>query len=511
MVAAGILLSRLLGLVRQRVFGHFLGTSDAADAFMAAFRIPNMLQNLFGEGVLSASFIPVYSRLLGEGREEDADRLAGAVAAVLALASAVIVLAGVLAAPLLVDVIVPGFDGAKREQTILLVRILFPGAALLAMSAWCLGVLNSHRKFLLSYSAPVLWNIAIITGLLVYGGRLENYPLAAVAAWASVIGSALQFLVQLPVVLKVTGRLKPAIRSAGDHLRTVIRNFFPVFLGRGVYQVSAFVDTILASFLPAGAVVSLAYAQTIYMLPVSLFGMSVSAAELPDMSRDTARQETLAEALRIRIDRGLRNIAFFVVPSAMAFLALGDFIVGLIYQSGAFTAEDVSYVWAILAGSAVGLLASTMGRLYSSAWYALQDTRTPLRFAVVRVGLTVLLGIILAFPVPAALGLDPKWGAAGLTVAAGVAGWVEFALLRRSLGRQIGSTGVPVRFLLQAWGAALLAAGAAWGVRIVSLPEMARAILALAVFGVVYLGVARLIGMPEAKRLSFMLRRGDRS
>lgn len=511
MVAAGIFASRLLGLVRQRVFGHFLGTSDAADAFSAAFRIPNMLQNLFGEGVLSASFIPVYSRLLGEGRQEEADRLAGAVAAVLALVSAVIVLAGVLAAPLLADIIVPGFSGAKREQTILLIRILFPGAALLAMSAWCLGVLNSHRRFLLSYSAPVAWNIAIIAALLWYGGRVGNYPLTAAAAWGSVVGSALQFLVQLPVVLKVTTELRPAIRAAGQHRGTVIRNFFPVFLGRGVYQVSAFVDTILASFLPAGAVVSLAYAQTLYMIPVSLFGMSVSAAELPMMSRDTAREETLAEALRERINRGLRNIAFFVIPSAVAFLALGDFIVGLVYRSGAFTTDDVIYVWAILGGYAIGLLASTMGRLYSSAWYALQDTRTPLRFAVARVAISIFLGIILAFPVPEALGLEPGWGAAGLTAAAGIAGWVEFTLLRRSLGVRIGSTGIPVKFLLQAWGMAILAASAAWGVRLVSLPETAEAILALMIFGVIYLGLARIIGIPEANHLPFTFRRGDRS
>ena len=146
MVAAGILLSRILGLVRNRVFAHFFGTSDAADAFNAAFRIPNFLQNLFGEGVLSASFIPVYARLLGREEEEEARRLAGAVFTLLALASAVLVLLGVLATPTLIALIAPGFSGQKREITIRLVRILFPGAGLLVLSAWCLGVLNSHRR-----------------------------------------------------------------------------------------------------------------------------------------------------------------------------------------------------------------------------------------------------------------------------------------------------------------------------------------------------------------------------
>src|SRR4051812_19758003 len=165
MVAAGILLSRILGLVRNRVFAHFFGTSDAADAFNAAFRIPNFLQNVFGEGVLSASFIPVYARLVGRGDDEEAGRVAGAVAAVLALLVSVLVLLGVVSAPFLTDILAGGFDGAKRDLTVRLVRILFPGAGLLVLSAWCLGILNSHRRFLLSYAAPVVWNVAMIATL----------------------------------------------------------------------------------------------------------------------------------------------------------------------------------------------------------------------------------------------------------------------------------------------------------------------------------------------------------
>src|SRR4051812_31756079 len=159
LVAAGILLSRISGLIRLRVFSHYFGiTSDAADAFNAAFRIPNFLQNLFGEGVLSASFIPVYAGLLARKQSEHADRVASAVFSILALVTSLLVLAGVFAAPWLIFAIAPGFEGARRELSIQLVRILFPGAGLLVLSAWCLGILNSHRKFLLSYSAPVLWN-----------------------------------------------------------------------------------------------------------------------------------------------------------------------------------------------------------------------------------------------------------------------------------------------------------------------------------------------------------------
>src|SRR3984885_5072336 len=178
LVAAGILFSRVSGLIREGIFAHFFGTSDAGDAFKAAFRIPNFLQNLFGEGVLSASFIPVYAGLLARDDEDEARRTAGA-----------------LATPYLIDAIAPGFHGEKRELTIRLVRILFPGAGLLVLSAWCLGILNSHRKFFLSYTAPVIWNAAMIAALLGFR-RMEADSLVVVLAWGSVAGSALQFGVQ---------------------------------------------------------------------------------------------------------------------------------------------------------------------------------------------------------------------------------------------------------------------------------------------------------------------------
>src|SRR6202050_1070340 len=195
--AAAILCRRLIGLVRLRVFSHYFGLrSDAADAFNAAFRIPNFLQNLFGEGVLSASFIPVYARLLAEGEEVEAGQVAGAVGATLALAVAVLCLAGVLATPWLIDIIAPGFSGSKRDLTISLVRILFPGAGLLVFSAWCLGILNSHRKLFLSYAAPVMWSAAMIATLLIFGGRGTLPRLALDLAWGSGVGSALQFGIQ---------------------------------------------------------------------------------------------------------------------------------------------------------------------------------------------------------------------------------------------------------------------------------------------------------------------------
>jgi putative peptidoglycan lipid II flippase len=466
LVATGIFLSRLAGLVRDRIFAHFFGHSAAADAFRAAFRIPNFLQNLFGEGVLSASFIPVYSQLLGRRDEEESRRLAGAIAAILGLAVSLLVLIGVLLAPVLISAIAPGFSGEKRELTIRLARILFPGAGLLALSAWCLGILNSHRRFFLSYAAPVAWNLVMIFSLLFFGNRLEQFPLAQAIAWASVAGSGLQFGVQFPVVMRLLKKLRPKLDFAMGSVRTVIRNFIPVFFSRGVTQISAYMDEFIASLLPTGAFAALSYAQTLYMLPISLFGMSVSAAELPAMSRAFGNMPDVADYLKRRLNSGLRRIAFFVLPAAMAFLALGDVLSGAIYQTGRFTRQDSLYLWGILAGAAVGLLATTLGRLYSSTFYALQDTRTPVRYAIFRVLLTVALGFFFALPLPKILGIPQRWGVAGLTVSAGLAGWMELLLLRRTLNQRIGRTGLPALFLAQLWISAAAAAACGLGLKL---------------------------------------------
>lgn len=508
LVAAGIFLSRVAGLIRDRVFAHYFGNSAIADAFRAAFRIPNLLQNLFGEGVLSASFIPVYARLLASDDKEEARKTAGAVAALLALSTALLVLLGVLAAPWLIDAIAPGFHGEKRELTILLVRILFPGAGLLVASAWCLGVLNSHRKFFLSYTAPVLWNIAMIVGMILFGRHSQN-SLVVLTAWTSVVGSALQVAVQLPTVLKLLGGLKLSLAHQTENVRTVIRNFFPVFISRGVVQISAYIDAFLASWLPDGGVAALAYAQTLYTLPVSLFGMSVSAAELPLMSGALGAAGEIAAILRVRLNNGLRQITFLVVPSVVGFLALGDVIVAAIYQSGRFMHSDVMYVWGILAGSTVGLLASTLGRLYSSGYYALRDTRTPLRFAIIRVGLTTALGYLAALPLPRLLGIEPRWGVAGLTISAGIASWVEFTLLQRGLRLRIGQIGVPILFLVQVWIASLLAAAAARGLLLVlgQRGHIILAVLVLGLYGIVFFAVTYTLKLPESHSMLNLLRR----
>jgi putative peptidoglycan lipid II flippase len=509
LVGAGILLSRLAGLLRERVVAHYFGNSSVADALRAAFRIPNLLQNLFGEGVLSASFIPVYARLLAGDNEVEADRVAGSVGAALALAMAIAVAAGVTLTPWLVDLVAPGFEGARRALTVSMVRILFPGVGLLVLSAWCLGILNSHRRFFLSYAAPVVWNLVIVAALVTFAGRRDAEGLALAAAWGAVVGSAAQLAVQLPTTLRLARNLRPANVAFRDpQVGTVFRNFMPAFVSRGVVQISAYVDQLLASLLPIGAVAALGYAQTLYTLPVSLFGMAISAAELPAMSSAIGAETEIARQLNDRLHAALRRVAFLIVPSAVAFAALGDVVTAAIYQTGRFGHSDVLYVWSLLAASAVGLLASTLGRLYASTWYALRDASRPLRFALVRLAFGTALGIVFAFRAPGWLGLEPRWGAAGLPLGSGLAGWLEVALLRRSLVPRVGRVEIGAGFACRLWGVALVAAAAARCGQMAapSLPPLLGGVAILALYGALYFAGAALLGIRESQAFLRALR-----
>lgn len=527
-VTLGILLSRVLGLVRETVFAHYLGNSPAAGAFRAALRIPNFLQNLFGEGVLSASFVPVYTRLRAEGDHETARRLAGVVGSVLALAVSIFVLAGVTFASALVDLIAPGFKGDLRDLTIQIVRILFPGVGLLVLSAWCLGILNSHRRFFISYVAPVFWNLAMIGTLVLFGKSSTQESLVTALAWGSVLGSVLQLGVQLPFVFRSAGRIRPSLEHHLPSARTVFKNFTPVLISRGVVQVSAFIDGIIASFLGAAAVASLAYAQTLYLLPISLFGMAVAAAELPEMSEGAGdKSETAFARLRERIKDGCHRIAFFVIPSCIAFIVLGREIITLIFQSGEFGKEDTLYVWYILGALAIGLMASTWGRLYSSAFYALGDTRTPLRLAVIRVTVAILLGILLAFPLrpciaeffssipglrkPELPEIDLGLGAIGLSLATAISGWIEFSLLKGTLAKRIGRPRVSgtlmMKTALASTGAAIAAKGSSNYFDSIIVSASIAALLTLVVFGVVYLSLAALLKIDEIRTLLAKVKR----
>lgn len=523
LVAAGILLSRIAGLIRQRAFAHYLGSTPAADAFNVALKVPNFLQNLLGEGVLSASFIPVYARLVSNKDEKTAGRVAGVFASFILVAVTGIVLIGVLAAPLILKVTAAGFPPDVMALAVRLTRIVFPGVGLLVLYAWCLGILNTHRQFFLSYVAPVLWNGAMIATLVIFGSRLHNEDLAVALAWGTFIGCALQLGIQLPFVFRYEKNLRFGLDRTLEPVREIFRNLGPVFAGRGIVQISGYVDTFIASFLPSGAFSNIVYAQTIYMLPISLFGMSVAAAELPQMSSETGTVEEVKAAIRTRLDRGLRQVAFFVIPTSVAFVMIGRLLVAALFQTGEFTANTTLFVWYILVGSSIGLLVSTLGRLYSSAFYAMRDTRTPFRIALARVSVGATLGLLFAFPlrpmfaafliavglpIPGGPGGTAALGAVGITTASALAAWVEYLLLRGALIKKIGRLETPRSFFARLWVAAILAGAAAVAFdkfvassvapRLI-LPHIMEAIAVSGVFGVVYFIATFLLQIPETQ------------
>jgi putative peptidoglycan lipid II flippase len=513
LVAAGILLSRIAGFARDIVFAKYFGTSDAASAFRSALRMPNVLQNLLGEGTLSASFIPVYARLLEKGDDAAAGRLAGAIFALLLAIAGGLALFGVLIAPVLVTVFLPGFADkpALRDLTITCTRIIFPMTGILVLSAWALGVLNSHRRFFVSYTAPVVWNAAMIAVLLIYGTRLEQNDLVVALAWGALIGGALQFLVQVPWVLRLERNIRFGWDTKSEHVRSVMRNATPAIMGRGVVQVSGWVDMALASLLFSGAVSALGYAQTLYMLPVSLFGMSIAAAELAELSR--ASGTTDLEPLRLRIAAALRQMAVFVVPSVIGYLILGDVIVGAMYERDQFVRADTILVYSILAAYAVGLFASTASRVYASALYALQDTKTPARIALTRVIVAAVLGGILmiilepvtvrgvriAFGDGIAFNGRPI-GAAGLAAGTALGSWLEWFMLRRAVSRRVGRPSAAA-VLLRLLGAAIAAAALGRGALFLldGLPLLLRAVISLGIFGAAYFALAHLLGVAEVR------------
>lgn len=497
-VAVGILLSRIAGLVREIVFARYFGNSLFADAWRGALRVPNVLQNLLGEGTLSASFIPIYAELVEQGREREAGRFAGAVLGLLLAVAAALALVGILLAPILVDIFLPGFEGERRSVTVRMVRILFPMTGILVLSAWALAVLNSHRRFFVSYVAPVFWNAAMIGTLVALGARWSGAELVTALAWGAFAGGLLQFFFQLPWVARHLRGFRLALSLAVPGVREAVGNFTPVVMARGVVQLSGWVDYLLASLLAVGAVSALGYAQVLYMLPVSLFGLSVAAAELPELSRQRAQAATV---LARRVSAGLERIAFLVAPAALGYLLLGDVLVAALYQRGDFGPGDTLLVYVVLAGYSVGLPATTASRLLSSAFYALRNTRTPAWIALLRVLLAAGLGAALMFPLDGlALG-GYRLGAAGLSLATGLAAWVELALLRRALSAAIGAHGPSRRALLATLGAGAGATAAGLvALRLLpALDPLPRAAGTLLPFGVVYLALAQLLGRRAAE------------
>jgi putative peptidoglycan lipid II flippase len=493
-VAAGILVTRILGFVRERVFAHYFGNDELADAFRAAYRIPNAIRNLLGEGTLSASFIPVYAGMIERRETDAARRLAGAVASLLVLAAGVATGIGIVLAPVITDVVAPGFAGPTRDTTVRLVEIMFPMAGVTILAAWCLGVLNTHRRFFVAYAAPALWNIAQIATLVALGGILAGARLAVALAFGALAGSIAQLLAQLPGTLRLVGRFQWSLRLETPGVRRVLLAWGPVVIGAGVVQISSVIDTQLASFLGTGAVAVLGYAQLIALLPISLFGVSVAAAALPELSRDAAGNQPATTGADVA--DGARRILFFVVPSAFAFAAFGDHIVGILFQTGRFDATDTELVAGVLAAYAIGLPAQASIKLFASGFYAIGDTRTPVKIAAVAVALAAGL----------AAAAMQVFGPAGIALGSAVGAYVNVGLLVRALRRRSGTLGADgaARRLRAILLGALAGVGAGFGAEwaLAAGPRLLTGLGALAAFGLVYLAATAAVGHPEARALA---------
>lgn len=530
LVALGILFSRISGLVREFVFGTFFGIGGVSDSFNMATRLPNVLQMLLGEGTLSASFIPVYSSEL-EKDEEEAGRIAGAVAALLALVAAAIVVISVVFAEPIVSVMASSWrDDARFDLTVSLLRVIFPSAGLLVLSAWCLGILNSHRQFFLSYVAPVLWNIAqigsVTAAALVFGvGDFVGDPtdlqdidrnidvlgdLGRVAAWGFFAGSALQFLVQVPNVAKLTKGMRIRLDVKRKGVREVLRRFTGAVVGRGVVQISALADLFLAGFLTAGAVTALGKAQVLYIMPISLFAVSIAASELPELSRMTSNRE-----IKDRAQAGFARILFFISFTALAYLLLGDKIIGTLFEYGRFTSDDTLLIWFALGAYALGLIPSAVSRLTQNTMWSRGDTAGPARIAVVRVVISITIAAIVmwffdrigtqdvrdALPTlydDGDLKESLRFGAMGITFGSAVAAWVEAILLWRLADRTVPGVSplAPLRPLLRPLGAAAVVALAMRFVTDDMWPPLGAA-LAVGLSGLTYLAVCRARNVAE--------------
>ena len=550
LVAAGIFASRVIGLVRDRAVAFFFGSGAFADVYRLALRAPNFLQNLLGEGTLSASFIPIYSRMLEEGREEAAGRFAGAVFGLLAAVASAAAVLGVLFAEPFVAVIASGFLGDaealqagdividRYDLAVRVVRLTFPMTAFLVLSAWALGVLNSHRKFLLSYFAPVAWNVALIAAL--FGGAslyfddplgigaLDVVPADALSRLlvavfvGGIVGGVLQFGVQLPTALKLMRGFRPRLSLEVEGVREAIRAFVPVVLGRGAYQLSGYLDFWLSTFVAAGALGAIGYAQTLYLLPISLFGMSVAASELPELSRISPSE---LDRFLGRVSGSVRQIFYLIVPTVVGYLGFGFLVVAAFYQTGQFDLNDTWQVYFVLAAYTLGMVATTAGRLLQNAFYALSDTKTPARIAVWRVAVSAVIGAALMFwldqfSVSGLLGIpsegEPlRLGAVGLALGSAVGAWVELWRLVRALQGHDPAFRMPwggaVRMFGLAGLAAIPAAAVRWLVPAEPVPIYLYGAGVVAVYGLSYLALGHLLGLPESDAwLGRFLRRAKR-
>ncbi|NNE97086.1 MAG: hypothetical protein HKN24_13755 [Acidimicrobiales bacterium] len=402
-VAAGIFSSRAVGLIREILIGGILGRSNSAEAFRVAMRVPNIIQNLLGEGAISASFVPVFAGLVEEGDETGRSRLAASVLGHLAaLVSLLVVVTIVLARPLVWLVTLGNWSGDRYEWAIELTRITAAGAGLLVLASLCLGILNSHRQYFLPYAAPMLWSgaqIVVLLGILVWadgGTELSSSARNSLAA-ATVVGASLQLGVQLPAVRRLVSGFRPRL-DRDDNVREVFRRFVPALTARGVVQLSSFLDLALASFLAAGAVATLGMVTPLYLISIGVFGFSVATSELTEISRSGLLDSAVARRVRIGVRRVLLPTGLVTPILIVAAPVVIDGLYGWLNRLVDFSTLNESglTVTALtLSAFALGLPAAMQARVTQNALFALGDVKGPAKISLVRLAVVAVVGFLL--------------------------------------------------------------------------------------------------------------------
>lgn len=428
--AAGVvgfwtLLSRVFGLIRDVVVATIFGSGMAADAFFVAFRIPNLLRRLFAEGSLTISFIPVFTEYLATRTRQESFDLARTVLTVLSLILAVVTMLGVFGAPWIVRIQAFGFEagGAKHELTVLLTRITFPYIFLISIVAFFMGVLNSLRRFAAPAAAPVFLNVGMIGAAYLISPHFAE-PVLGLAIGV-LIGGFLQVAVQIPWVLNEGLRLYPRWDPGHPALRRIGLLMLPAIFGAAVYQFNQFIGTLLASFLPEGSISWLYYADRLVQFPLGVFAITMSTVVLPALSTQAAKKE--GEEFARTLSHALRIVFFVTIPSMAGLMVLGEPIVRVIFERGAFDVFSTAMTASALFYYGVGLWAFSGIRVLVSAFYSLQDTKTPVRIAVVALTANVVFSLVLMGPMKHS----------GLALALSLASTVQFCLLAIMLKRKI--------------------------------------------------------------------------
>lgn len=423
--SGGILVSRILGFLREVFIAYFLGTGMAADAFFVAFRLPNLWRRLFAEGTLTMVFVPIFTEYLQKSRPE-AIRLARTAWTLLATVLALLSILGVIFAPILVKLIAPGFShiAKKFTLTVNLTKIMFPYVFFICLTSLAMAILNALGYFAAPAFSYALLNISMIFSL-VLAHMFHKSPVYCLSLGV-MVGGFLQLLLQLPFLKREAFSFKPLFSFYHPGISKIFTLMGPAVIGAAVYQLSIFINTLLASFLPEGSVSYLYYADRIVQFPLAMFAFSMGTAMLPTLSRQAVLKDIskFKETLRF----SLRSVFFVVFPASIGLIVLKRPIIALIFERGAFSASSTHYTAQALLCYALGLIFFAGIRILVTAFYSLQDTLTPVKIASFCLIFNVILGILLMFPLKHA----------GLALTTSIVALINVILLGWQLVKKIG-------------------------------------------------------------------------